>query len=575
MPTFTSGADTYTINAAGTYDFDMLAGDDRLNVYAGDSVTAHLGDGNDLAILKAAVDTIYGDAGADRFDVYVSNAHIDGGADNDTINVRGGSSLTALGGLGADRFNFYADSSSVDLSGDDGNDDFFGYYHSVTGTLSGGSGNDYFVQFNSGVTLAGGMGNDIYRVTVGSPATITEAVGEGTDSVQVARGYTFTLPSNVENISVQGFSGSTFGTATLTGNALANSIAAHNNAESIFGLGGNDRLSGKGGDDGVSGDDGNDYLDGGTGNDTLEGGSGNDTLQGRSGNDTMYGGLGNDTYYVDTLSDAVLESASEGTDLVRTTISLTIPDNVENAYVTGTTGLTLTGNTLANLIAGNSGADVLQGAEGNDTLKGGAGGDTLSGGADNDALDGGAGGDTMSGGTGNDTYYLDSLSDVVNESNGEGIDLVLARVSGITLASNVENGSLLVAGTLTGNGAQNTLTGSSGSDVLIGGAGADTLVGGAGSDTFVYSDLTDSPRGQPAFDEITDFVSGVDKIDFSAIDNAHYVATPTGGTGEVWAAYSGSGDLWSAYCDADGDGLPDWVIHVHSSNGIAEADFVL
>src|SRR5690349_22456465 len=117
MPTFTSGADTYTVKAAGTYDLDMLGGDDRLNVYAGDTVTAHLGDGNDLAILKAALNTIFGDAGADRFDIYAVNATIDGGADNDTINVRGGSGLTAHGGLGDDRFNFYVD-SSVTLYGD-------------------------------------------------------------------------------------------------------------------------------------------------------------------------------------------------------------------------------------------------------------------------------------------------------------------------------------------------------------------------------------------------------------------------------------------------------------------------
>ena len=106
MPTFTSGADTYTVNAAGTYDLDMLGGDDRLNVYGGTTVTAHLGLGNDLAILKAALNTIYGDAGADRFDIYAANATVDGGADDDTINVRGGTGVMAHGGLGADRFNF-------------------------------------------------------------------------------------------------------------------------------------------------------------------------------------------------------------------------------------------------------------------------------------------------------------------------------------------------------------------------------------------------------------------------------------------------------------------------------------
>ena len=205
MPTFTSGADTYTVSVAGTYDLDMLGGDDRLNVYGGTSVTAHLGDGNDLAVLKAAILNIFGDAGADKFDIWAVNAAVDGGADNDTINVRGGSGLTAHGGLGADRFNFYSDSSGVTLYGDDGNDDFVVYNHNVSGTLYGGAGSDYFVQFRSGAILLGGLGNDIYRITVGSPAAVIENASEGIDAVQVARGYTYTLPDNVENMSIQGF----------------------------------------------------------------------------------------------------------------------------------------------------------------------------------------------------------------------------------------------------------------------------------------------------------------------------------------------------------------------------------
>ena len=96
MPTFTSGNDTYTVSEGGDYDLDLLGGDDRLNVYAGTTVRAHLGDGNDVAILKAATVTVFGDAGEDRLDVYVASAMVDAGDGNDLINARGGSGLIAI-----------------------------------------------------------------------------------------------------------------------------------------------------------------------------------------------------------------------------------------------------------------------------------------------------------------------------------------------------------------------------------------------------------------------------------------------------------------------------------------------
>ena len=51
---------------------------------------------------------------------------------------------------------------------------------------------------------------------------------------------------------------------------------------------------------------------GGSGNDTITGNSAANTLTGGAGNDTLTGGAGNDTYYVDSTSDTVTESSSEG-----------------------------------------------------------------------------------------------------------------------------------------------------------------------------------------------------------------------------------------------------------------------
>jgi len=419
--TFTNGNDTFTVSSAGTYDLDFLAGDDHLTVAGGNSTTAHMGDGNDYAALKSGLATLFGDAGADEFDVWAPNATVHGGLDNDLITVRGGSGQSLYGDDGADRFNFYAGAIGLTVDGGAGSDRFYGYYHSLTGTLSGGAGNDYFVQLVGGVTLAGGTGNDIYRVTVSGPATFVENVGEGTDSVQVARGYSFALPDNIENISVQGFSGSTTDLASLTGNALNNTIVAHNNDEIIFGLDGNDNLSGKGGNDTLSGGNGSDIIDGGSGNDTLYGGAGNDTLQGRTGADTMAGGAGDDTYFVSTYYDTVTESAGEGTDLVRIAFDFasdmqdhyTLPDNVENAYLL-VTGVILNGNALDNLLVGSSGANGIAGGPGSDIIKGGAGDDYI-------YEQGSVEADTLIGGTGNDTF---SYYDVSNSAPGSA-DVIL------------------------------------------------------------------------------------------------------------------------------------------------------
>jgi Ca2+-binding RTX toxin-like protein len=110
-------------------------------------------------------------------------------------------------------------------------------------TLNGGAGND---------TLIGGAGNDIYVVDAAGDV-VTEAAGQGTDTVQSAVSYS--LGANVENLTLTGT-----GNVNATGNTLANT------------------------------------LTGNTGNNTLNGGAGDDTLTGGAGNDTLIGGAGNDLF---------------------------------------------------------------------------------------------------------------------------------------------------------------------------------------------------------------------------------------------------------------------------------------
>jgi Ca2+-binding RTX toxin-like protein len=174
---------------------------------------------------------------------------------------------------------------------------------------------------------------------------VTEASGEGTDLVNSSITLSLALASynNVENLTLTGSSN-----INGTGSSVAN---------------------------GITGNSGNNSLDGGAGNDSLNGGLGNDT---------MVGGTGNDSYTVDSLLDVVTEASGEGTDLVNSSITLSLAlasyNNVENLTLTGSSNINGTGSSVANGITGNSGNNILDAGAGNDSLFGGLGNDTLTGG---------------------------------------------------------------------------------------------------------------------------------------------------------------------------------------------------
>ncbi|VIO77438.1 calcium-binding protein [Bradyrhizobium ivorense] len=146
--------------------------------------------------------------------------------------------------------------------------------------LIGLGGNDTLDDGGDGVNLLeGGKGDDLY--IVGSSAdTITEFANEGHDTVQTTL-YSFALPSNVEDLTIQ------TGMGPFTGNDLANVIRV---------LGAASRVDASGG---------NDTVIGGTGNDLLYGGAGNDTLTGGLGGDELTGGSGADHFVFTTANDAV------------------------------------------------------------------------------------------------------------------------------------------------------------------------------------------------------------------------------------------------------------------------------
>jgi hypothetical protein len=155
------------------------------------------------------------------------------------------------------------------------------------------------------------------------------------------------------------------------------------------------------------------HAGGGSGSDTLVGTAKNDWINGRNGVDTMTGGAGDDTYVV-TTGDKIIEKSGGGIDTVLSwASSYTLPDNVENLKLEGSSNSAGTGNDLGNILTGNGGNNLLDGKGGNDILNGGAG---------NDTLIGGAGRDVLTGGAGNDRFVFTDLSD--SKPTREGMDLI-------------------------------------------------------------------------------------------------------------------------------------------------------
>jgi Ca2+-binding RTX toxin-like protein len=130
----------------------------------------------------------------------------------DDLLIGDGLGNTLIGGAGRDTL--------IGMAGDD--------------TLIGGEG-----QAN---TLQGGIGNDLYVVSVAGDSVV-ELANEGVDTVQTALGA-WTLGANLENLIHTGSSA-----FTGTGNALANVITGGGGDDLLRGGGGNDTLNGGLGDD--------------------------------------------------------------------------------------------------------------------------------------------------------------------------------------------------------------------------------------------------------------------------------------------------------------------------------------
>ncbi|WP_022703120.1 Ig-like domain-containing protein [Pseudorhodobacter ferrugineus] len=326
---------------------------------------------------------------ADRVDA--GDAILGDDEPNDDRIIAGAGDDTILAGLGDDTV--FAGIGDDSVEGGVGDDSLLG--EDGDDTLNGGDGRD---------TVFGGIGNDL--IDTSGPTPIPDIDYPGVYPADLA-------PENDRDLVYGGLGDDT--------------IRTGDDADTIFGDGGDDLI--------FSGVDA-DLVYGGEGDDTIVGSEGADTIFGEAGNDLIYGGL--DTPIGDALD---------------------LPDAVDLRPL----------NNRDELFGG-AGNDTIYGRDDNDLLEGGEGDDLLFGGVDNDTLRGGVGDDTLNGDEGDDTL-----------EGGIGNDLLNGGVGNDSLVGGIGDD------TLDGGAGDDFVQGGVGNDSFVVGPGADTLEGGADRDVFTIN----------------------------------------------------------------------------------------
>lgn len=211
-------------------------------------------------------------------------------------------------------------------------------------TLIGAGGNDTLDGGVGDDQMEGGTGDDLYLVD-SALDVVVELDGEGTDTVETTLG-TYALGDNVEHATFTGT-----GSYRLDGTTVDNIL--------------------------IGGDDGG-RLNGKNGNDTIIGGDGEDVLIASKGDDSLDGGEADDTFNIRTTGDVINDTGTTTEDRVKSEyidLDLSVHTGVEEAQLTGTLDLNLTGDAGDNKLYGNDGANRIEGGSGRDLLRGEGGDD--------------------------------------------------------------------------------------------------------------------------------------------------------------------------------------------------------
>ncbi len=463
-------------------------GNDTYRVGAGDVVVELAGQGADTVVIAAGAMGSYSLVGFSNVEnITLADALGASGAEGNNADnvIYGNIEGNVLSGLG----------------GNDSITDAVGTTDLGHDTLLGGAGNDTLTSFYGQDVLDGGAGDDLLQF-VRQQATGSVVFGRGMGHDVAAGGWTtsikrvlFNADTSPGDLAFTRNGANLVATVTSTGDSLtlshffidgqswtatgefgtfefaSDGLPIPASAIALRAQAGNANTS-SAGDDLLLGGSVSDTLAGAAGNDTLLGGDGDDDLTGGLGSDALYGGHGNDVYRFASGDgfDVIRESGGAAdrvrfTDLSSTDISIRQIGNdlwflqqstgsglfavgdffsaasyeLEAAeFSNGVVWDNATLKTMASQITGTNGPDSLTGSSAADRIYGLAGNDTLTGLDGDDLLDGGTGNDNMAGGLGNDTFVVDSTSDVVSESSGQGTDTVQSSVT-LTLAANVEN----------------------------------------------------------------------------------------------------------------------------------------
>ena len=471
---------TVSLHLAAGNEVEVLRVDDQattnaVNLTGSDSANELRGnDGSNILRGGAGVDTMFGFGGDDIFYVDDSNDVVieTAGGGNDTIFTTGSYTLGSTVFVETVQVIPSTSLTDVVLAGNDvantleaagGNDSLQG--RAGDDTLIGGDGDD---------TISGGDGTDTMVLDMNS-TEVTATLGATSMTLQSLTGNDF-IYNDVEFLQ--------FADVTLTydqASALVTTIelpSALAGDDLRIGTAGDDTLNGGGGADTLQGLGGADVLYGGNEFDTLEGGDGNDRLYsgiGAGNGAEMRGGAGDDTYFIDAAGSTITETAGEGTDTARISVSFSLAadNDIEVIRVydqTTTDSLELGGSDIANEMRGNAGDNIFRG---------------------------GAGNDSMYGYEGDDTYYVDDAGDQVVETEGNGRDTILTSIN-MQLGSTqyveelrAQDETASTGMTLTGNQFDNVIAGTDGDDSLTGNAGNDTLIAHDGNDTLRGGDGSD------------------------------------------------------------------------------------
>jgi Ca2+-binding RTX toxin-like protein len=460
--------------------------------------TFHLGDGGNLIDYEiGAVGLIFS---------LTNGALNTGDAAGDILIGLAGRNVDIAGTIFSDTL--YGDAGNNNILGDPYNDPLYG--------VSGG--NDQLFGLGGDDILMGGVGAD----------TLDGGIGYNYASYSLSRsGLQVDLgtPAN--------------GTGEAAGDVYINVLG-------IFGSAFNDTLRG---------DAGNNIIRGQGGNDQIFGGAGDDLFNGGLGADSFDGGIG---YDVVTYNDSTTPL----------TIDLTTPANntgeaAGDTYAVGTIE-GVTGSVFADSITGATTATVIDGNLGNDTIHGGAGNDGIFGGAGADMLFGGGGVDNFTYRTVSESSgaNIDTIADFVTGQDSLDLSLMIftgmtltrtlgggttvtANVGGTTFQVNVltniggtDIGGLTAGITVLGSANGEALIGSVFGDTILGGLGADTITASLGADVIRYTAASQSTPA--AADLITDFLTDVDKLDFSTLAPTNVSLVANAGVIEVSASTGGS-----------------------------------